>query len=194
MPLWPGNYNELNLITVKNHAEHNCHASRIEMGMHTATHIDFPLHHIENGKTSSDYPLSRFNGKASVINCFSKQDEFNHKKIESYIDKDCPDILILRSRNKEIKSDKLDLNFPVLDQKSIDLFVKFAIKMIGVDNVSVDQFGKEPVNHKKLLTNDILILEGLNLSSTTEGLCTIHCYPISFQKTEAAPCRALIEL
>ena len=41
---WPGSHNILKLYNPKSHTNDNVHVSRIEMGLHTGTHIDFPYH------------------------------------------------------------------------------------------------------------------------------------------------------
>lgn len=41
----------------------------VNMGLHTGSHIDAPLHVFEDGATTAEIPLERLIGEASVIDC-----------------------------------------------------------------------------------------------------------------------------
>ncbi|MDD1735365.1 MAG: cyclase family protein, partial [Methanothrix sp.] len=61
------------------------------------------------------------------------------------------------------------------------------------DYLSVDSFEDEslPVHHI-LLGNDVLILEGLDLSRVPEGRYLLLCLPLSIENAEASPVRAVL--
>jgi len=42
-------------------------SSYIKMSHHTATHIDFPKHFFNEGKTLEDFPIEKFYGEAFVL-------------------------------------------------------------------------------------------------------------------------------
>ena len=52
----------------------------IKMGSHVGTHIEFPYHHLKDGKSAADYPLERLVGDAVLL-------DFSHKKKNEEITK-----------------------------------------------------------------------------------------------------------
>ena len=50
----------------------------VKMGSHVGTHVEFPYHHLKDGKTAADYPLERLVGDAVVL-------DFSHKKKDEEI-------------------------------------------------------------------------------------------------------------
>ena len=51
----------------------------VKMGSHVGTHIEFPYHHLKNGKSAADYPLERLVGDAVVL-------DLSHKKKNEIFD------------------------------------------------------------------------------------------------------------
>ncbi|MBI4166687.1 MAG: cyclase family protein, partial [Acidobacteria bacterium] len=45
----------------------------IRMSTHVGTHIEFPFHHVRDGKDAASYPVGRLIGEAVVL-------DFSHKK------------------------------------------------------------------------------------------------------------------
>ena len=193
MPLWPGSHNILKLYNPKSHTNDNVHVSRIEMGLHTGTHIDFPYHHIPDGKKSHDFPIDYFKGRALVINCFNNPIILNLNFFENILSKHAPDFLILKTQIKPNISSVFKINFPVLDSSTSKLLTTSGIRLLGIDTPSVDLPNKKPTNHKILLSNNILLLEGLILTSVPQGLYELSCFPLAIDDVESSPCRAILQ-
>ena len=171
MPLWPGPHNILSLTDSKTHYHDNVHVTRIEMGLHTGTHIDFPYHHISEGKKSHEFSVDYFKGRALVLHCFDKNPiTFNSNHLDSILSQEIPDFLLLRTQIKPNTSSVFNSIFPVLDPSTSNLLTTKGIRILGIDSPSVDLPGEEPTNHKILLGNNILLLEGLVLTSVPQGL------------------------
>jgi len=67
------------------------------------------------------------------------------------------------------------------------------IKLIGFDYLSLEKFGdsEHPV-HRYLLGNQVIIVEGLNLSEVEEGEYEICCLPMKLTGLDAAPARVIL--
>ena len=54
----------------------------LTIGLHTGTHVDYPLHMIENGKTSNSEVLEKLIGKAKVYDLTSVTDSIGYDDIK----------------------------------------------------------------------------------------------------------------
>src|SRR3954464_8525396 len=69
MPVWPGDP-PVHLSAKSHPARDHSHTVRltaIEMGSHTGTHIDAPIHMIDGGKQLHELPLDTLTGQAIVF-------------------------------------------------------------------------------------------------------------------------------
>jgi arylformamidase len=163
----------------------------ITMFSHTGTHIDCPAHIFKNGISIDEITADKFIGNACVITC----------KSNSYIEI-CPNdvsldiefILIKTGWSMYWGDNKYFGQFPVLSEKSIELLLSLPkLKGIGIDAISVD-----PVNsvdlaiHKKLLSNNILIVENLtNLEKISTKSFIFSCLPLKIEEGDGSPVRAV---
>ncbi|WP_409227312.1 cyclase family protein [Gudongella sp. SC589] len=132
--------------------------TKLETGMHVGTHIDVASHIMESDQLISDYPLDRFIGKGILL------DVRGQKSIcmkESYLDmvKENSIVLLFTGFESLFGSDTYFMDHPVVEEPLADFLVERRVKMIGMDLPSPDHY---PFGiHKKLLGNDILIIENL---------------------------------
>ncbi len=163
--------------------------SEVSMGVHTGTHIDAPLHFVNGGKSITEFPLSHFYGKAKVID-LSQYDfgskitdtDFKPYKIE-------PDtILLLKTKNSSISKSEFQDDFVCLSVEAADLLIKLKVKAVGIDYLSI---GNEDV-HKILLSNEIIVYEGLVLAQILPGNYTFIGFPLKLMGSEGSPTRAVL--
>lgn len=66
------------------------------------------------------------------------------------------------------------------------------VKVVGIDYLSVDKYEEEnlPV-HKSLLSNDILIVEGLELNDAPIGRCKVYIMPLNIPNMDGLPARVI---
>lgn len=140
---------------------------KLETGMHIGTHIDSPMHMTLDETFLSEAPVDRFWGKGCLLDVRNESIVDYKKEYSGVVNED--DIVLLYTGH-DVKFGKKEyyLDHPVISEKLVDFFISRNIKMIGMDLPSPDQ---DPYNlHKKLLQNDIPIIENLtNLSSLLSG-------------------------
>jgi kynurenine formamidase len=135
---------------------------RLEIGMHSGTHIDTPMHLTDRETYINEFLPDRFIGRGLLLDVRNEdiiklKGDYNNLVRED-------DIVLLYTGHSE----KYGLNEYYTDQPVIDLelayfFAKRRIKMLGMDLPSPDKYPFEI--HKILFENDILIIENLtNLS------------------------------
>jgi len=172
----------------------NCDLSTLILSSHAGTHLDAPAHFIAGGKTLDLYPLKRFLLHAHVV---STDDDESIKKDSLFgIDINEGDALLFKTKNSlrglSRQSTFAD-DFVYLSEDAAQSCLDLGVSMVGIDYLSVDKFGSDlsPV-HDLLLRNDVLILEGLDLTKVHPGEYILLCTPLSVKGAEAAPTRAIL--
>lgn len=154
-----------------------CNVSDIQMCLHNGTHIDAPRHYFEDKHDVVDLGINVFCGVCDVV---TFDDHITGEDITEKVPEDCERLLI-KSHGKA------RLTFYAL----MDL-ISTNIKLIGIDDVTIGIDNADSMVHKELLGNDIIILEGLDLSKIPDGRYVLVCEPIKIKGADAAPCRAVL--
>jgi arylformamidase len=159
------------------------------LNLHTGTHIDFPKHMIPDGKDSSHYDIDHFIGKCYVKDCTY----LNHRilkrdlvamNISSY------DFILFKTKNSF--SDSFDPDFIYMSEEAAEYISEFKLKGVGIDGLGIEREQAGHPTHQLLLSNDILIYEGLNLRDIEEGVYEFIGLPTKIEAVEASPVRALL--
>jgi len=166
---------------------------------HNGTHIDAPLHWVKGGKTIDSLPLEKFVGYAAIVHLPRKEsfspitpeDLGKHSNVRK------GDILIIRTDwVKKLGTPQFFTEPPYLTLDTVDWILEKEIKLLGVDLPCVEEVrvlkkGVSPV-HKKLLENEIPIIEGLvNLDKAEEDRIYLVAVPVNLKGADAAPVRVI---
>lgn len=163
--------------------------SKIEMDMHTGTHLDMPLHVIKDGKTLDYLDLKKVVTKSKVIDftdlefMITKED-LENKKIEE------GDFIILKTRNSFSK--EFDFDFVYLEKSGARYLAEMNVKGVGIDSLGIERGQENHETHNILLEKEIVIIEGLNLKDVKEGEYFLVAAPLKIKGAEASPLRALL--
>lgn len=167
--------------------------TNINMCTHSGTHIDTPLHCINNKPSAENIDLGYFIGnaycidiKADVENKIHFPDSFNFDTIKGY------DILLINtSWHNNINTDYYYRDFPYLSEGFAYKLLELKIKTIGIDSPSVDNISDNNLIHSILFSNDICIIEGLaNLDKVSNKQFFFSAAPLKIKGSEASPVRA----
>lgn len=158
---------------------------------HLGSHIDAPLHYIKDGKSIGDIDLSRLIGRCQVV-------RLNIKGSKAVYPDHLPDIgkgvsRILLSTNPTQDFNVWSNDFAYLSMELVYFFSKQKISLVGIDSPSVDacESSDAPI-HRALLSQDILIMENLDLNGVPEGIYELIALPLKLMRAEAAPLRAIL--
>jgi len=170
---------------------------KITMATHTGTHIDAPCHLIKGKKALSDFPLDKFAGSATVIDCEGKNEISLEilKSRENDINK--VEFVLFRSGwSRKWEEDDYFGKFPVLTTEAAKWLSGFDLKAVGFDYVSVDAMdASELPNHRILLSKEILIIENLTgLDKLPETKFDFYAIPLKIENADGSPVRAFAEL
>lgn len=157
LPVYPGD-DKVQLIQTKFfERDHYCN-HQLNIGMHSGTHIDGPMHLTESTKSLSDFPIETFIGEGCLFDV-SKESIIDYKEeYEKRIGEN--QIVLLHTAHSELFGrPEYFLNYPTITYEFAKLLVRKGVKMIGLDTPSPDEIPFDI--HKYLFQNNILIIENL---------------------------------
>lgn len=164
---------------------------------HSGTHIDFPNHFFENGKTAENYTADFWMfekpflvlRKAEENEIFSLSDD-EMKKIPDEID-----FLIIKTGFGEFRSEekywKNNPGFaPIFANKLRKKFPN--LKVIGMDFISLTSYQNRELGreaHRMFLGGDrpILLIEDMDLSKIMNSPKSISCLPLLINGLDGSP-------
>lgn len=190
MPVYKGKPEKRPIITNEaNFTTGNVYESRIEMNLHTGTHLDSPLHMVPEGSTIDTLDLSRVITKCKVISLTNAKEKITKDDlITQDIQKD--DFILLKTQNSYM--DILEGDFIYLDNSGAEYLSLLKVKGIGIDSLGIERNQPGHETHKLLMEAGIVILEGLRLGHIEDGEYNLFAAPIYVLGTEAAPVRAIL--
>lgn len=195
MITWPGDPSVKIERTALIANGNTCNVSRINMATHTGTHIDAPYHFLENGNTIEKINLESLMGTCIVLEI----DVDNNIKAEDIKKHNISghSRVIFKTKNSELwesNSDNFNKDFISLSQDAAEYLVEKSVELIGIDYLSIESFycDKKHAVHKILLKNNVIIVEGLNLSSVEPGIYELICLPLKLDGTDGAPARVVL--
>jgi len=191
---WPGNPPYARELILKIEDGDFCNLSKLDMPTHVGTHVDTPAHYIADGKKLDEFPIERWILPAHVVN-IKGSEVILPTELEN-LDIKPGDALLLKTANStsgKSTSGVFSERFVYMSPESADLCVDRKVGLVGIDYTTVDKFGDEdfPIHHR-LLGNEILILEGINLKDVPPGKYTLFCLPLKLKGAEGAPARAVL--
>ena len=191
-PLYGGLQNQIlidNLSSINSGDTAN--SMLIKFPNHTGTHIDFPLHFSNNGKTINDYPPDFwFFKKIGFISC-------NVNDINQEL-KDLPydiDFLIIKTDfEKNRGSERYWKNQPIINSElAKELRLKFKkLRAIGFDMISLTSKRNRNEGKKAhiefLINENILIVEDMSLRELKKTPNKLFVFPTLIDKADGSPC------
>lgn len=176
-------------INRANHDSSHVYETSITIDLHTGTHIDAPLHMIKDGETTEIYNLNSFYSKCKVF-------DFSHKENAIILDdlktKDINEDDFILFKTKNSFSEEFIYDFVYLDKEAAKFLQERKVKGVGIDGLGIERNQPNYETHKTLLSNKIVIVEGLRLKNIPEGDYTLVILPLKIQNVEAAPARAIL--
>lgn len=157
IPVYPGD-SITSLKQVKSLQEDFYNNHRLDISMHSGTHIDSPMHLTESKEYIYEMPLESFIGIGCIIDVrnqliIKEKPEYKELIEENSI------VLLYTGWDQEYGKNSYYENHPVIDISFAKLLIEKNIKMLGIDMPSPDRYPFE--THKLLFKNKICIMENL---------------------------------
>jgi len=163
--------------------------SRLQLGVHTGTHVDAPLHFFEGGSAAEELPLEPLVGRAYVADGSAIEGPIDGLALSACGIPPGAERVLLKTRNGRLwDRDDFTRDFVRLDGAGARLLVQMGIRLIGIDYLSI---GDQDA-HRALLDAGVVAVEGLDLRAVEPGWYELICLPLKVVGSDGAPARALL--
>ena len=193
--VYPGNP-PISITAVQSIAAGNtANVSRIDLGSHTATHVDAPLHFMDGGAGVDELPLDVLIGPARLISFEDDVLAVGEAELRQHDLRGVTRVLIRTRNSAWLASDSTEFHpdFTHVTPDGAEYLVSLGVRLVGVDYLSVEQFrSPHHKTHKKLLSNSVVIVEGLALAEPPAGDYELYCLPMLMAGLDGAPARAVL--
>jgi arylformamidase len=193
VPAYPGNP-EFELRAIKRIADGgSSNVSGLSLGTHTGTHVDAPKHFFDDGIGVDRLALDLLIGRARVV-------EINKRGGITAADLTAAGLredlrVLLKTPNSALwNGTAFKQDYTHLTEDGAKYLVDQGVKVVGIDYLSVEQFKKPGAPaHKALLSQGVVIIEGLNLLETEPGMYEMYCLPLRIEGADGAPARVVLK-
>lgn len=165
------------------------HETKIHLDVHTGTHIDAPLHMLPAGTTVDQLSLGNLIRPCKVIDLTHIQEAIHAQDLQS-LEIDPDDFLLLKTQNSW--DEQFNSHFIYVAKDAAQWLVQHHIAGVGVDGLGIEREQAGHPTHKILFQQNILIIEGLRLSSISPGIYLMIAAPIKLHGLDAAPARVIL--
>jgi arylformamidase len=168
--------------------------SRIDLSLHTGTHMDAPFHFFSGAETIDQVPLERCMGPARLIDLRGLAAETGIRR-EHLVT--CPEPLLRAHAailhtgwSKQWGAPRYFTDHPCLTADAAQYLVDCGVQLVGVDMPSVDR-APYPA-HQILLRAGVPVVENLtNLDAIGAGPFRIVVLPLKLAGRDGSPVRAV---
>ncbi len=194
LPTWPGQP-----ITMLDRIEKlelgaNANVSRLDMSVHSGTHVDAPFHFFSDGKTAERLQLKALTGRAYVLN-LPNVEVITAAVLENADIPPRTRRLLFKTKNSQYwarQESMFQPEFVGISADGAEFLVKRGVKLVGVDYLSVAPYKNSRMTHEIFLKAGVVVVEGLNLSEINQGRYTLYCLPLKLAGSDGAPARAIL--
>ena len=172
----------------------SANVSFLHLGAHTGTHVDAPAHFIAGANKIDSFPQEVLIGPARVIRVPDDRTKIDPEFLSS-CDLDRVERVLFRTRNSGLWNEGFRKDFTHLLPEAAEVLVRRGVKLVGTDYLSIEKFHSgHHRTHLTLLSNRVVIVEGLSLSEVPPGDYELICLPLKIAEGagDGAPARAVL--
>jgi arylformamidase len=193
LPVYPGDP-QINITRIQSMEKGDlARVSHLSFSTHIGTHIDPPYHFMMDGIPLDQIPLDVLIGPARVVDV-DAVDSIGVSTIEN-ADLNGVTRLLFKTRNSHFwgNSNEFQQDFVYLETGAAEMLVKHGVKLVGIDYLSIEKFNFDrPTTHWTLLGNNVVVVEGLDLSAIAPGDYELICLPLRIKDGDGGPARVVL--
>ena len=172
----------------------SANVSFLHLGAHTGTHVDAPAHFIDGARKIDSLSLEALIGPARVIRVPDEVTEIAPDFLAA-CDLDQVERVLFHTRNSSFWKEGFRKDFAHLLPEAAQILVDRGVKLVGTDYLSIEKFHSgHHRTHLALLSKNVIIVEGLNLSDIAAGDYELICLPLKIAggAGDGAPARVVL--
>jgi arylformamidase len=157
--------------------------SEMELGVHTGTHVDAPLHFFDGAPAVEALDLDVLVGPAVVVEVTGPGDVGPDAVVDG------AERLLFKTRNSAAwAEERFFEDYASISPEAAALLVEAGVRLVGIDYLSVGSVE----THVTLLRAGVIAVEGLDLREIEPGSYTLVCLPLKIEGSDGAPARAIL--
>lgn len=169
--------------------EGKSYETTLTMNLHTGTHLDFPLHMQQNGRTSTGFDPFTLIRDVKVI-AILKTDVITRSHLEA-CDIQPHDVVLFKTDNSF--QNTFQFAFTYLSEDAAAYLVERQVEGVGIDGLGIERDQPTHPTHHHLMDASIWIIEGLRLAAVSPGTYHMIALPLSIPNMDALPLRVVLE-
>ena len=195
LPTWPGDPSVVLERVNKMEDGANANVSRIDMGVHTGTHVDAPYHFIADGNPVETLDLEVLIGEVLVVRVPDEVNEITRETLEVLQLPGGVKRILFKTRNSrywQTGEKTFQTRFVGIAESGAQSLVEKGIELVGIDYLSIAPFKKSRPTHQVLLKAKMVVIEGVDLSKVEPGIYELICLPLKLGGSDGAPARVVL--
>ncbi len=172
----------------------SANVSFLHFGAHTGTHVDAPAHFIEGARKIDVLSLEALIGTARVVRVPDEVNEIDSDFLAG-CDLNSVERVLFHTRNSGFWNEGFRKDFTHLLPDAAQTLIDSGVKLVGTDYLSIEKFHSGGHRtHLALLSQNVIIVEGLNLSEVPIGDYELICLPLRIADGagDGAPARVVL--
>jgi arylformamidase len=166
----------------------HANVSRLELGVHSGTHVDGALHFIDGAAGTEALPLETLVGPVEVVDATGIETDLGEAALRSLRLGDSERVL-LKTRNSRLwELPDFTHDFIRLTGSGARYLIGRGVRLIGIDYLSIGDVDA----HRELLGAGVVAVEGLDLRAVEPGAYELICLPLRLEGSDGAPSRAIL--
>jgi arylformamidase len=172
----------------------SANVSFLHFGAHTGTHVDAPAHFIEGARKIDALSLEALIGVARVVRVPDDVNEIDSDFLAG-CDLNGVKRILFHTRNSSFWNEGFRKDYTHLLPEAAAKLVELGVTLVGTDYLSIEKFHSgHHRTHLTLLSQGVIIVEGLNLSDVPAGDYELICLPLRLAEGagDGAPARVVL--
>jgi arylformamidase len=164
--------------------------SELDLGAHSATHVDAPVHFLSGGAGTETLPLEVLIGPAAVVDATAARNALDLATVRALeLPPRGSERILFKTRNSQLWNRKeFTRDFVRLDGEAAAFLLERGAKLLGIDYLSIG----DAAAHHTLLSAGVVCIEGLDLRKIEPGSYELICLPLKLVGLDGAPSRAVL--
>ncbi len=167
--------------------------SRLDMSAHTGTHVDAPVHFIQEGSGIDSVPLDILIGPAAVVHLPGVREIGDGELKAAGIPPDTKRLLLKTENGKLLGQKQFQKDYSFFTLEGAQYIIDSGVRLVAIDYLSIAAYGSGEAVHQALLGEGIVIIEGVDLREISAGPYNMIALPLKIGGCDGAPARVVLE-
>jgi arylformamidase len=169
--------------------------SRLDLGAHTGTHVDAPVHFVRGGKGIHELAWDDLIGPCRVVHLPEAVAVVTAEVVDG-LGVTRGERIVLRTRNSGLgwHARPFMPDYTYLSLDGARRLIERGARTVAIDYLSIAGGGEGPATHHALLSAGVCIIEGLDLAGVGPGRYELYCFPLRVEGGDGAPARVLLRV